>query len=177
MATPLVFQTTNNFCFSLTDGKLVLIPDLSGTTPLYQGQIAVWDSTLNSGNGGIRPAATQADMADFVGIAEQNSILNSLGDQEPTVRVGFQGVYFMNTTAAEVYKFGTKVFFNETVAQVVGAYGQITLGNNAGARTVPVGYVILPNQSMLAGITTITGAAGVTVPVAIVTNWPAAGLA
>jgi len=183
MATPLSFQTTNNFSHQIHDGKLLYVPDLTGTVPIFQGQIAVFDATLNGGNGGIRPAASQADMTTFVGIAEQNSILNSLGDQLPTVRVGFKNIYFMNTTAAEVYKFGTVVFFNEAVPQVVGIlpantpYGQVTASTNAGARTHAVGYVILPNQTMLAGITSVTGAVNVQIPVAVVAQFPVPGLA
>jgi hypothetical protein len=161
----------NTFSFVL--GNPILVPDLTGVLPVYQGQISVWDATLNGGNGGVRAASTQADMATFIGIAEQNSILNSLLEQLPTVRVGVKNVYYLNTTAGEVYKYGTKVFFNETVAGAL----QITSGTNSGARTVAVGYVVLPNQTMLAGITSVTGAAGVTIPVAIVGVWPVAGIA
>jgi len=183
MAIPLQFQTLNNFAFTLQDGKLIVLPDLSGAVPTFQGQLVVWDATLNGGNGGVRPAAAQADLANFVGVAEQNSQLNSLGDILPTVCVGFQGVYYFNTTAAEVYKFGTKVFYNETVPQIVPTLpaqvqpAQVTSSTNAGARTVAVGFVILPNEKLLAGISSITGAAGLQVPVAVVANWPTAGLA
>jgi hypothetical protein len=163
----------NTFSYKLSDGSIILIPDLTGVLPVYQGQIAVWDATLNGGNGGVRAASTQADIANFIGVAEQNSILNSLLEQLPTVRVGFQGVYYLNTTAAEVYKYGTKVFFNESIAGAL----QVTSNTNAGARTIAVGYVILPNQTMLAGITTVTGAAGVQIPVAIIGQWPVVGLA
>lgn len=163
----------NTFDIILHDGKTMYIPDLTGTLPIYQGQIACWDATLNGGNGGIRAALTQADMAKYVGIAEQNSILNSLNEQLPTVRVGFKNVYRMNSTSAEVYKMGDPLYFNEAITGSL----TVTSGTNAGARTKVVGYHILSNSTMLGGITTVTGSAGQEVLVAVVANWPIVGLA
>lgn len=165
--------STNTFNHRIDDGKIEYVPDLGGTNPTYQGQVVTFDSSLNSGNGGIRPATAQADMAHFAGIADQNSVLNSLNEQLPTVRVGFKNVYMLNTTAAETYKHGTKVYLNETVADSM----TVTTSTNTGARTVAVGYVLLPNESLRTGITSITGAAGVQIPVAIVANYPVAGIA
>jgi hypothetical protein len=163
----------NTFCYKIDDGKLTFVPDLSGAAPIKQGQIAVFDATLNGALGGIRPVVTQADMAKYAGIADQNSILTSLNEKLPTVVCGFQNVYFMPTTAADVYTYGQKVFYNEVVAD-----GQtITNGTNAGARTVPVGYIILPNESMMGGILSITGAAGLSIMVAVSGNYPVFGIA
>ncbi|MGH7745427.1 MAG: hypothetical protein ACREQ5_11635 [Candidatus Dormibacteria bacterium] len=151
-------------------GTLVYATDATGVKPVNQGDIAVWDATLNGGNGAVRAAAAQADMAAYAGAATQSSFLNSLKEIEPTVAVAFKNVYMFKTTAAEVYKTGTKVFFLETAdAQT------ITSSTNAGARTVAVGYVVLPNESLVAG--SVTGAAGVSVPVAVTANFPVASLA
>lgn len=149
-----------------------IIYPTSSVNVVNQGDIVMNDATLNSGNGGLRAVATQADMATFAGIAKQSSVLNSLGDLLPTVAVAFKNIFNLKTTAADVYKHGSKVFFNETAdAQTV------TVSTNAGARTVAVGYVVLPNENLLAGNLTVTGASGVTIPVAILANFPAASLA
>lgn len=163
----------NSFVFEIADGHIICPPDLSGVKPITQGQVACWDTSLNSGNGGVRPATVQADLANYVGVAEQNSVLNSLNEQLPTVRIGVKNVYLFNTTAAETYKHGTKVYFNETASDEM----TITTNTNTGARTVAVGYVLLHNQDILAGNLSVTGAAGVQVPVAIVPNWPVASIA
>lgn len=163
----------NTFSVNIFDGKMTYAPDLSGVKPIKQGQVACFDDTLNGGNGGIRPALIQADMAKYAGIADQNSILNSLKEQLPSVVCGFKNVYFMPTTAADTYKHGDPVFLNE----VVGDGQTITSGSNSGARTVPVGYALIPNESLLGGILSITGAAGLSIWVAVFANFPVASIA
>lgn len=162
------------------DGSLIYATDSSGVNVVNQGDVVVFDPALNSGNGGIRSAAVQADLVlaggGYAGVALQQSFVQSLGDKLATIEVAFKNVLNFNTTAAEVYKHGQPVYFNET-GVAGGIYNQVTNSTNAGARTVKVGYVILPNEQIMSGNLTVTGASGTTISVAIVATFPAASLA
>ncbi len=168
-------QSYNTHDKDIFDGHLIYATDQSGVKVANQGDIVMFDATLNGGLGGVRavvPATGQGEMATYIGIAGQNSILNSLNDVLLTIDVNFKNVFKMKTTAADVYKHLTPVYWNETAdAQTV------IVSSNTGARTVKVGYVILPNEFLMNGTLSITGAAGITVPVAIVATSPVASLA
>lgn len=157
---------------NIHDGDLLYPTDRSGVKVVNQGDIVMFDSTLNSANGGIRSALIQADMATYAGVALQNSQLNSLGDVLTTIMVAFKNVFMFKTTAAETYKHGDKVFLNETLDSQT-----IVKSTNTGARTVAVGFVVLPNENIMAGVLTITGATGTSIPVAVTANFPVASLA
>jgi hypothetical protein len=136
---------------------------------INQGDMVMWDVALNAGNGGLRVVATQADMATYMGVASQASPMASLGDTYSSIEILRGDIVRMHTTAAEVYKQFAKVWFNETVdAQT------IVLSTNAGARTIAAGYIIIPQQATMTGVTSITGAAGVDIQVWIAPNYPVA---
>jgi hypothetical protein len=163
-------QNTHNK--DIDDGTLIYAPDQTGTNVVNQGDIVVFDATLNGAAGGARTAASQADLAKYIGVATQNSILNSLNDILLTLEVAFKNVFNFKTTAGDVYTHLAPVYFNETAdAQTV------TVSTNSGARTVKIGYVVLPNEFIMNGTLSVTGAAGVTIPIAIVATYPVVGLA
>jgi hypothetical protein len=168
-------QSQNTHNKDIFDGTLVFATDQSGVHGVNQGDIAVFDSTLNSSKGGVRavvPATGQGEMAHYVGIATQNSVLNSLNDVLLTVVIAFKNVFNLKTTASDVYTHLLPVYWNETAdAQTV------TVSTNSGARTIPVGYVVIPQEYLMNGNLSITGAAGILIPVAIVAHQPVASLA
>lgn len=165
-------QSQNTHNRDIFDGVLLYAPDQSGTNVVNQGDIVMFDSSLNSSKGGVRSVASQADMAEYIGCALENSILNSLNDVLLTLNVGFKNIYNFKTTAGETYTHLQKVFFNETAdAQT------ITNGTNSGARTVAVGYIVLPQELIMNGNLSVLGAAGVSIPVAVVATYPVVGLA
>jgi hypothetical protein len=148
------------------DHSLAGVPIVLGQA-INQGDVVMWDTTLNSGNGGLRVAASQADMATYMGVAGQQSPIASLGDQINNLQIFIGGVFRFHTTAAEVYKMFTKVFLSETAdAQTIIA--------NATGRTIAVGYVIIPQELVMKGVLTITGAAGIDVQVWLTPNFPVA---
>jgi hypothetical protein len=178
-------QSQNTSRFDIYDGVLIYAPDLTGVKPCHQGDIVCFDGTLNSGAGGVRQAIVQADLVlnlqnpvlGYAGVAVQNSILNSLGDQLTTVEVGFKNIFNFYTTSGEIYTEGQPVYLNETVVATNGNSQQITNNNNSGLRSVKIGYVHLPQDLVMAGTLSITGAANIFVPVAVIANFPAASLA
>jgi hypothetical protein len=170
-----VAQSQNTHNKDIYDGTLIFATDQSGVSGVNQGDITVFDSTLNSSKGGARavvPATGQSEMAHYIGISRQNSVLNSLNDVLLTVDVAFKNVYNLKTTAGETYLHLQPVYWNETAdAQT------ITNNTNSGARTVVVGYIILPQEFVMNGTLSIVGAAGILIPVAIVAHTPVASLA
>lgn len=161
-------QSRNTNVKETYDHVLNGIPIVLGQA-INQGDIVMWDTSLSSGNGGMRVAATQGDMATYLGAAMQMSPVASLGDQVNNLGIGRGGIFRFHTTSGETYKMFTKVFLNETIdAQTIVA------STNTGARTVPVGYIILPQQQVMSGVLTLTGAAGVDVQVWITPNFPVA---
>jgi hypothetical protein len=86
-----------------------------------------------------------------------------------SIEVRRGGIIRLFTTAAETYKMFTKVFFNETIdAQTIVA------ATNSGARTVAVGYAILPQQNTMSGATTLVGAANTQIQVWLTPAYPVA---
>jgi DNA-binding XRE family transcriptional regulator len=166
-------QSQNTHIRDIYDGTLVYAPDLTGTDVVNQGDIVVFDATLNGGLGGVRSAVAQADLAKYIGVATQNSVINSLNDKQTTIIVAFKNVFIFNTTAGDVYTHLAPVYFNETAT---GAQ-TVTVGTNSGARSVKVGYVVLPQELVMNGTLSITGAAGVVVQVAVAATYPIVGLA
>lgn len=146
---------------------------ISGTSAINQGDLLMWDTAGNAGNGGARVPASQADMATYLGTAGQTNPVTSIGGNINNTNVEANGkVVQFKTTPGETYKHFDKVFFNETLdAQT------IVKSTNSGARTVAVGYVQLPENLVAAGITSLTGASGVTIPVVLTPNYPAASAA
>lgn len=156
---------SNTFRFNTYDGRLAGIPIVPGQA-INQGDLLMWDTSLNSGNGGARVPAAQADMnaagGGYFGVSDNTDPVASLGDYLNNVNAIIGGVCVFKTTAGDTYKMFTKVFFNETVdAQT------ITSNTNAGARTIPVGYAIIKPELVMAGTLTLAGAAGVNILVSL----------
>jgi hypothetical protein len=168
-------QSQNTHSKDLFDGDALYATDQTGVSGVNQGDITVFDASLNSGAGGARavvPATGQTEMAHYIGCSRQNSVLNSLNDLLLTVVVAFKNVYKFKTTAAETYHHLDAVYWNETADSQT-----IVKATNSGARTIIVGYVILPDELLLNGTLSITGAAGVNIPVAVVAHFPVSTLA
>lgn len=168
-------QSQNTHNKDIFDGTLVCATDQTGVKVVNQGDVVTFDKTLNSSQGGVRTITAQADMASggnvgFLGVAMANSILNSLNDVLLTIEVGFKNVFNFKTTSGETYYHLTKVYSAVDVADAQ----TVTTSTNSGGRTVPVGYVVLPNEYIMNGVLSVTGAAGVLIPVAITPNIPAA---
>ena len=163
------------------DGTMIYATDSTGVQIVNQGDIVVFDASLNAGNGGIRSAVVQADLVlaggGYAGIAMQQSFVQSLGDKLSTIEIGFKCVWNFVSTPGETYKHGMPVFFNETGVGGLGINNQVTNSTNTGARTIKVGYVILPNEQLMSGNLTVLGATGTTISVAVVATFPAVSLA
>ena len=164
----LTATTSLNIALRETYDHRLHVPIVAGTV-INQGDLVMWDATLNAGNGAARTPVTQADMATFLGFAAQQSPVASIGDSYTYLEIFRGGIVRAKTTAAEVYKHFTKVFFNETLDVQT-----IVASTNTGARTVAVGYALMADQDMMNGITTKTGAAGVDIDVWITPNFPVA---
>jgi hypothetical protein len=139
---------------------------------INQGDLVCWDTTITTGggtNGGLRVVAAQSDMAKYMGVSEQQSPFASLGDQFYSIGIRRGGIVRLHTTASETYKMFQEVYWNETADVQT-----ITNGTNTGGRTVPVGYIIIPQALVMNGVTTVVGAAGVDVQVWLTPNYPVA---
>jgi hypothetical protein len=148
------------------DASLAGIPIVPGQA-INQGDFVMWDATLNAGNGGLRTPVTQGDMATYMGIAKQQSPIASLGDLINTMGIRLVGIVRAHTTPGETYTMFQKVFFNETIDVQT-----ITNNTNSGARTVQVGFIILPQQLTMGGSTSLLGAAGIDIQVWISPAYP-----
>lgn len=151
----LTATTSRNPCAVDTfDGDIAGIPIAAGAS-INQGDFVVWDPAANSGNGGIRTPAVAGDMSlangGFIGIAGQQNPIASLGDPLNTLQLFFRGMYRMKTTAAEVYKMFTPVYFNDAVDVQ-------TITSVIGTRTA-VGRIIIPQQQTMQGVQSVTGVA------------------
>ena len=150
------------------DHVLAGIPIVPGQV-INEGDIVVWDNALAAGNGSLRVAVAQVDMANYMGTAMQQSPIASLGDFTSSMEIRRGGIVRLKTTPGETYKHFQPVFFNETLD------GQsITNGTNTGARTVPVGFAQIPPELTMNGATTLLGAAGTDIDVWIKPNFPVA---
>ena len=151
------------------DHVLAGIP-IVATQAINQGDIVCWDTSLNSGNGGLRTVTSQADMATYMGTADAQNPISSLNMNQNSLKIRRGGVVKMHTSAGETYKMFTVVYYNETAdAQT------ITSSTATGARTVPVGYIILPQEQVDSFATfTLAGAAGVDVQVWLTPHYPVA---
>lgn len=134
---------------------------------INQGDICTWDNTLAAGNGSMRVVTVQADMANYLGVSMQQSPFASLGDFTNSLEIRRGGIVRLKTSPGETYKQFQPVYFNETFdAQT------ITNTTNAGARTVPVGFAIIPPELTMNGATNLLGAAGVDIDVWLKPNFP-----
>jgi hypothetical protein len=163
------------------DGKGPVFPMYStpaaGTGIINVGDLVVWDSASNLG---VRTPVTQADMAYYMGVADQQYPESSgldanaaqLGGPIASMVVNRSGIFWFYTTPAETYNPGDSVFFNETISVQT-----IVKSSNSGARTVfvgtymPQGQTVMRN-SLTSGQLSITGATGVIIPIWLSPKWP-----
>ena len=135
--------------------------DTSGSNNVKMGEMLKWYAA-----GPYAIPLTAGAEALFVGVAESvaptpvSNIDNTTG-LVSTVRVRTCGVFAFKTTAGQTYSHGDAV--------KMGADAQTV--SNASVTTAYMGYVWRPEATA-----TLTGAAGTSVDVAIVCQYPATGL-
>jgi hypothetical protein len=160
--------STNNFVSNTAiDGDIAGMPVVPGQV-IYQGDVLCWDATLNSALGAVRSVTNQADMATYIGISEQQSPVASLGDTINNVNIYKQAKMKFYTNPGDVFKMWVPVYFLETASNAQ----TVTTSTNSGARTVPVGYCVLTQQLVGAGVLSYTGVAGQFIHVVITPNYP-----
>ena len=76
------------------DHVLAGIPLVPGQA-INEGDVTTWDNTLAAGNGALRVAVTQADMANFMGVSLQQSPIASLGDTINSIEIRRGGIVLM----------------------------------------------------------------------------------
>lgn len=128
---------------------------VSSSFEIKQGELVYLDVAAGLG----KPVASDANVAVLMGVALQPSKVssnldNSTAPAEKTVMVGWDLVAMLKTTAAEVYNYGEVVYLGADAQTVT-----VVVGTNS------IGRVILP-----AGVTSVTGAANVLVPVYVKNN-------
>lgn len=147
-------SNTNVVSYGIINGqgfKQVHAP-ISSSFPINQGDLVYWDSAAHL----AKPIASDANAATNMGVAltpskVSSNLDNGAAPAEKAIMVGWDVVATLKTTASETYYTGTVVY--------VGADAQ-TITTVAGSNAI--GTVLLPvTQS------SVTGAAGVTVPVVI----------
>lgn len=156
-----------------TDDGKVVFPLLAGAT-MNVGDIAVWDTASNLG---VRTPTTQADMTDYVGVAEQQFPVSSNLDEPsaqgmpgPSMLVMRNGMAWFFCTPGDNYVPFNPVFFNETLSVQT-----VTSNTNAGARTKPVGFYFPGQQQIMrggAGNINVTGVAGLLIQVWLTPAFP-----
>ena len=126
-------------------------------TSIHQGDLMYWDATL----GIAKPALTDANAATLLGVADQTNPIPSYsqGLTIDSISPRFGDEHSFTTTPGETYNYFEKVFL-----AAAGTDSQ-TVTTVAGANYV--GYVVLPK-----GVSSIVGAAGVSVAVRVVCRVP-----
>ena len=145
---------TNVVSYGIINGqgfKSIHVP-ISSSFPINQGDLVYFDTVAKI----AKPVATDANAATLLGVALTPSKVSSNLDNpsapaEKAIMVGWDVVANLKTTASETYATGTVVY--------EGADSQ-TITTVAGSN--PIGRVLLPVTQA-----SVTGAAGVTVPVVI----------
>jgi hypothetical protein len=162
---PLTATVSRNArCIATDDGKAPILP-LAPANVINVGDIVCWDNV--AGNTCKTPV-TQADMAYYMGVADQQNPVSSLGDRGNSMAISRSGIFYFYATAADTYAPWAKVFFNETISVQT-----VTSNNNAGARTIAVGLYV-PSQTLIVagGNPTITGVAGALIQVWLTPYFP-----
>lgn len=132
--------------------KQLHMPITHATFPINQGDLVYLDAAAHI----IKALDTDAHAAAAVGVALQPSAVSSNLDlstapAQPAIMVGWDLVATLKTTAAETYYHGTTVYLGadaQTITTVVG--------------TNAIGVVVLP-----VGVSSVTGASGVSVGVLV----------
>ena len=150
------------------DGVFAGIPIVPGSV-INEGDIVIFDPALNAGNGGVRTPTVAADISlaggGFMGTSRQQSPIASLGDFILTIDITKQGVVRMHTTAAETYKMFTPVFWNDAI--------DVQTITTVATGRVQIGWALIPQQNVMNGVLTVTGAANVDIQVILKPTFPA----
>ena len=152
----IVYGVGNSAGYSQLD-----LPCSNASFPINQGDLVYWDGTAHL----LKAIATDGNAATIAGVALQPSAVSSNIDNgsipaPKSLQVGYNVIADMKSTAAETYYSGTPVY--------IGADAQ-TVTTVAG--TNKVGVIVLKPGQIPSG--SITGAAGVVVPVLIKSTFPA----
>lgn len=127
-------------------------PVNNSTFPIAQGDLVYMDTTAHI----LKPVLSDANAAALAGVALQPSAVSSNLDNgtvpaQSVIQVGWACVASLKTTVAETYYTGTSVYAGadaQTVTTVAG--------------TNKIGVVVLPS-----GVSSVTGATGVSVPLRV----------
>jgi len=155
-------MTINNYDYKLQADPAAYAVDTSGSNNIIMGDMVYWYQA-----GPYVKSLANGQEALFVGVAEgvaptpAGNIDNTTG-LISKVLVRQKGIFALKTTVGETYTHGN--------ALKCGADAQ-TVTNSTVALADTIGYVWRPD-----GTAALTGAAGVTVDVAIVQRYPASGL-
>jgi predicted RecA/RadA family phage recombinase len=142
-------------------GAARLVPyncDVTGSNDFNQGDLLYLDTSSHT----VKAVGSDGNAATLVGVASDTSWLTVYGTKTyPTsgaVEVFTAGIFTFNTTAADTYNDGDAVY--------IGADAQ-TVTSTAGGNTHKLGIVKLrPGQGA------VTGAAGTTIDILIVPQYP-----
>lgn len=154
-------MTTANQNKVMDVGAARLIPyncDTTGSNDFNQGDLLYLDTSAHL----VKACTDDTKAATFVGVASDTSWRNLYGTKtypdSGQVAVFVAGIFTFNSTTSDTYNDGDAVY--------IGADAQ-TITSTAGMLTHKLGYVKLrPGQSA------ITGAAGTTVDILIVPQFP-----
>lgn len=152
---------TNNKVRDIGAPKKLSYPvDSAGTDKFNGGDMVCYHVAS-----GHLVAATDANAAEFAGVAEDSSQMSPYGTAviQAQASVQVNGIFVMGTTAAETYAHGDALY--------IGADAQTVTKVNPGSGKV-IGYAW-----MRAGVTSVAGGAGVSLDVLIVPQYPAGAIA
>ncbi len=150
-------MTTPNYRFTRIEGPVTNYA-VDPTDTINMGDIMAWDAS----NKVAIVMAADTDFAHFIGIANGNvpaapGVDNSMqANSANTVEVAGEGIFNMKSTDGETYAHG--------IALAMGADAQTVRLDNSDNRII--GYVYLPEGG------TITGGAGVLLPMRAKRNYP-----
>lgn len=148
----------NSYQYGLIDGQggyNLPGPCDHAVSAIEQGDLVYFDTADNL----VKKVASDANCASLLGVAKQpsqvsSSIDNSGAPKEKQVQVSAATVHLMESTAADVYNTGDLVYIGANSKRVTKV-----------AATNAVGRVVLPP-----GVSSVTGAVGVEIPVLIFTR-------
>ena len=132
------------------------VPCNNASFPIREGSLVWWDSSAHLAK--ELGVSDDTNAAHLIGVASTPSAVSSSldGSTEPTVNVQALGVHDLGTTSGDTYHHGDVVY--------AGADAQ-TITNTAGMMTNKIGVVQLP-----AGVASVAGGAGISVPILVFTK-------
>lgn len=168
-----VTTSRNTRVIDTFDGKAPAFPILS-TNVMNAGDLVCWD---HSGGLSVMTPTDQADMAYYMGVADQQNIIGSGLDGSATILgkvnsmiVNRGGIFWFYATSGETYTPLQPVYFNETLSVQT-----VTNNTNSAARSVAVGLYFPDGQQVSRGGATnldITAGSTTVIPVWITPLYP-----